>query len=140
MSNVTCLTPEDEPFQREKEKSFEDCERIKEPKRKRIELYYKVKGLVYGKYWGGGEGAYKAENYEGDDLDTIERAINDDIASGAIDSGMGYENVIGAYMEIETISTVLIEGKEYSNSEWEGNFFGNLTEKQEDFLMECNLI
>jgi len=105
-----------------------------------MKIYYKVKGLVYGKYWGGGEGAYKAENYEGDDLDTIERAINDDIASGAIDSGMGYENVIGAYMEIETISTVLIEGKEYSNSEWEGNFFGNLTEKQEDFLMECNLI
>ena len=33
MSNVTCLTPEDEPFQREKEKLFEDSEKLQEIKR-----------------------------------------------------------------------------------------------------------
>lgn len=102
-----------------------------------MKTYYKVTGLVFGNYWGGGKGAYKAESYEGEDLDIIREEIKTDLKSGALDRGMGYESLIGALMTIEIISTITVKDKEFSNSEWEDEFFGDLTEEQKDFLTEC---
>lgn len=105
---------------------------------KNKKITYKADGIVYGKYWGGGEGAYKAERYHADTLERLTADIEKDIESGAIDSGMGYEKVLGALMYIDTITDVMIDGKVFSNVTTESHFFGNITEKQQDFLLECN--
>lgn len=105
---------------------------------KNKKITYKAEGLVYGKYWGGGEGAYKAESYHADTLEKLTADIMKDIESGAIDSGMGYEKVLGAYMIIDTITDLDVDGKIFSNVETDGQFFGDLDEKQQDFLLDCS--
>lgn len=59
---------------------------------------YRASGYVYGKYWGGGSGAYQAENYKNDNIEELRKEINKDVETGAIDSGMGYQEVLGAIM------------------------------------------
>jgi len=45
--------------------------------------------------------------------------INEALKDGSIDSGMGYESLIGAMMVIEIIETITIDNKEYNNSAFE---------------------
>lgn len=93
---------------------------------------YKATGKVYGKYWGGGEGSYQAVQLHGKNkqkmLSEAEKNLD------ALDDGMGYETVLGAMYEVETITTITKDGKEYNNSEFETVFLGDLTEEQQDFL------
>ncbi len=98
--------------------------------------YYKIKGFVYGNYWGGGKGSYRSESYQGDNLDKLMKEIKGDLKTGVLDSGMGYESLIGAILEIETIETIKHNGKEYSNSEFEIEFMGDLTLEEEESLKE----
>lgn len=100
-------------------------------------ITYEATGLVYGNYWGGGAGAYSAHKYQNDDIEKMRTQILKDIETGAIDSGMGYERVKGALMTIETIETIEIDGKSYSNSEHEQEFFGDLSEDECNFLQDC---
>lgn len=101
---------------------------------------YRSAGLVYGNYWGGGSGAFASCKYQNDDIEKMRTEIIKDIESGAIDSGMGYENVKGALMTIEKIETIEIDGKAYTNSEYEEEFFGDLSEKECEFLQNCLFI
>jgi hypothetical protein len=96
---------------------------------------YRSTGLVYGKYWGGGEGAYQAKylksNSKEDLIEQAEKGLD-----GSLDAGMGYESLIGALLNIETISTVIIDGIDFDNSETELVFIGKLSEQQQDFLQD----
>jgi len=99
---------------------------------------YKSSGLVYGNYWGGGQGAYSAKKFESNIskahlINKNEMALND----RSLDSGMGYESLIAAVLNIETISIIEIDGKEFRNSEKEMVFIGDLNEVQQDFLENC---
>jgi len=98
---------------------------------------YNASGLVYGSYWGGGEGAYQARTYQADTLEALREQIEKDVASGAVDSGMGYERVHGAYMMTETVTRTTIDGKQFTNVEAQGEFFGTLSEEAQDFLIHC---
>jgi len=97
---------------------------------------YKAKGLVYGKYWGGGEGSYTAVDLHGKNkakmLSEAEKNID------ALDDGMGYETVLGAIYIVEKITTITVNFKEFNNSEFETEFIGDLTEEQREFL-EMNI-
>jgi hypothetical protein len=97
---------------------------------------YKSTGIVLGNYWGGGAGSYQARKFEADTKEELLKQANKALKDGSLDSGMGYESLIGALIEIEMIETVLIDGKEYSRSEFESTFIGNLTGDQEDFLLD----
>ena len=98
---------------------------------------YKATGIVYGNYWGGGSGGYQAKKYQADTLKELRKEINAGVKNGTIDSGMGYQDVLGAIMDIETIETITENGKEYKNSSFESEFFGDLTPEQEEFLENC---
>ncbi len=98
--------------------------------------YYKISGFVYGNYWGGGKGAFKSESYKGENLDKLMIEIKEDLEDGSLDGGMGYESLIGAILDIETIETIKCKGKEYHNSEYEIEFIGDLTSEEEDFLRD----
>jgi hypothetical protein len=53
---------------------------------------------------------------------------------GRLDSGMGFESLIGAMLEINEVTTIIIKGKIFKNEKFEHVFIGKLTEKQKDFL------
>ncbi len=102
-------------------------------------ITYKSNGLVYGNYWGGGSGAYAATTFHSDisKEDLIEQN-NKALESGALDSGMGYESLIGALLVIKTKETREIDGKTFTSSEYEEMFIGELTEEDKDFLNSVN--
>ena len=95
---------------------------------------YKASGLVFGNYWGGGKGSYKAESLISETKEDLIKQINEGIANGSLDSGMGYESLKGAIMDIITITTIIHEGKPYINEETETELFGNLNEQEQEFL------
>ena len=103
-----------------------------------MKIQYKADGLCYGSYWGSGEGAYQAKKYHADTIEKLEKDIQQGINNGSIDGGMGYEKVIGAYMAIETIKIKNIKGVEFKNSTINYELYGDLTEDQQEFLLNCN--
>lgn len=98
---------------------------------------YKARGLVYGKYWGGGEGIFKAVDLHGDDKELMLREAGENL--GVLDDGMGFEEVLGAFYEIEKIETIKKQsnGLKYSRSEYQTAFLGDLTDEQKESLRDC---
>ena len=97
---------------------------------------FESEGLVYGNYWGGGKGAYSARKLKADTLEELLKQANEGLDDGSLDRGMGYESLIGALLLVKTITTVIIKGKEFNNEETEEMFIGNLTEQEQNFLIE----
>ena len=95
----------------------------------------KSTGFVYGHFWVGGEGAYAAKRLIGDTVDNILEQATEGL-DGSLDVGMGFESLIGAILCIETITSIDIDGDEFTRSEYTTEFVGKLTEKQQEFLME----
>lgn len=96
---------------------------------------YKATGFVLGKHWGGGLGAYPSRLLQAKTKKTLLKKAKKELKSGGLDSGMGFESLKGALINIEEIETVNIKGKIFNRSEWEGEFIGSLTLKEEDFLL-----
>ncbi len=93
-----------------------------------------AKGYCYGNYWGGGKGAYKTIMFTGDSEESLKEKITKAIDDGSIDSGMGYESLIGAIMEIKRHTTIDIDGEEYTNTHTDIQMFGDLSEDVQEFL------
>ena len=100
-------------------------------------IRYVSTGLVYGNYWGGGEGAYAARKLSADTKEELIKQAKEGL-DGSLDDGMGYESLIGAVLNITKITTIEKDGKEFVNREVETEFVGELTEEQIDFLIDCN--
>jgi hypothetical protein len=60
---------------------------------------------------------------------------NEALKDGSLDSGMGYESLIGARIDIEVITTIIVDGKEFVNTEYETELIGVLTDEEKDFLL-----
>lgn len=99
-------------------------------------ITYHATGHCYGGLWGGGNGAYQARKFSANTKEALDKKINDAISDGSIDSGMGFESMLGAIMHVETKTIIEVEGKEFKNSEYELEFYGNLQESAKDFLEE----
>jgi hypothetical protein len=97
---------------------------------------YIASGIVYGKTWGSGFGAYKAREIGAQSLKDLLIEARKDLKSGALDSGMGFEYLKGALLDIQEIETVKLNGKVFTNSEYTQEFIGDLTEAEQDFLLE----
>jgi hypothetical protein len=97
-------------------------------------------GLVFGNYWGrGGKGSYPARKlYAETKSDIIEQAEKG-LADGSLDSGMGYESLIGALLVITEITTINLKGKNYVHKEDDIIFIGDLSEDEQDFLLQQQL-
>lgn len=101
-----------------------------------MKVKHKAKGYVLGNMWGGGKVAYPTIEIEADTKEEIDVAINESLENGSLDSGMGFESLIGCVMEIETISIVIIDHEEYSRSDYMTESYGELTESQDETLIE----
>lgn len=95
---------------------------------------YKANGYVLGNHWGGGEGAYPTITLEADTLDEVLAKCNDALEDGSLDSGMGFERLIGAIINVTKITTIVFEDKDFINKEIESHFIGELTDYQAEFL------
>ena len=100
---------------------------------------YISSGLVYGKLWGGGFGAYPASKLEANTLKELLTIAKKDLKSGALDSGMGFDGLKGALLNITEIETQTIKGKLFQRSEYLSEFIGDLTEVEKQFLVDNDL-
>ena len=101
---------------------------------KNKKVRFKSTGYVLGNYWGGGRGSYPATKLEAPTKEALIEVAKKALENGGLDSGMGYESLIGARLDIVQITTVEIDGAEYTNNEYETEYIGKLTESQIDFL------
>jgi hypothetical protein len=99
---------------------------------------YKSRGLVFGNYWGGGRGAYSAEKLSADTKEELIKEATEGL-DGSLDAGMGFESLIGALLVITKITSITRGGKTFTNEEIEEEFIGELTEEDQDFLIECEM-
>lgn len=97
---------------------------------------YKAKGIVWGKYWGSGEGGYASEPLEANTKQGLLKQANKMLKDGSLDSGMGYESLIGAVLKVETIETITQNNKEYVNTEYDFVIIGDMNSDTEDLLIE----
>jgi len=91
---------------------------------------YEAKGLVIGKCWGGSECGYASRKLTAPTKKAVMKQAEEGVANGSLDSGMGFERLQGAILEVTKITTTKIKGKEFVNEETEINVIGELTEKQ----------
>ena len=96
---------------------------------------FEISGYVYGKYWGGGSGAYPATKISGSNLTKLLRKAKEMLSNGSLDSGMGYESLLGAYLSIKTEDTITLKGREFVNTDYDDKFIGRLTRKEKNFLI-----
>lgn len=78
--------------------------------------YFKmIGGAVLGNMWGGGRGYYQARRIAGEyeHAGEIEQKALDMLADGSLDSGMGFDGLVGAVLDIEEIERTS-EGHEKS--------------------------
>ena len=93
------------------------------------ELEYQADGIITGHFWGGGIGFYYARKYtDFKSLDDLKETIKKDFKSGAIDSGFGFEKIIGARMKIDKINIRTIDGDDYVNVKHEIFELGDMSE------------
>jgi hypothetical protein len=97
---------------------------------------FTTEGFVYGNYWGGGKGAYKATELEGTSIEEITQLANDGL-NGSLDSGMGYESLIGAYLIVTEHTTIEVNGIASVNKQHHDLFVGDLSDEEKQFLSEC---
>jgi hypothetical protein len=98
---------------------------------------FEVTGIVLGNLWGGQEGSYPARKIKTNTRQEALEKATDMLSDGSLDSGMGFESLIGARLEVKCIETIKIKGKEYENENSETIFAGELTPEQQEFLDNC---
>ena len=100
---------------------------------------YKITGFVYGNLWGGSKGAYPSTTLSGNNINKLLKKANEMLKDKSLDSGMGYESLIGALLTIKTTTTILVKGKEFKNDEYEDKVkvVGKLSNEEIEFLVQC---
>ena len=99
-----------------------------------MEQNYVATGYVLGNYWGGGTGAYVARVFANRNKQILLCELEENLKSGGLDSGMGYESLIGAIIYIEKTTFKFIDGEPFQNQKTETIFIGELEQYQKDFL------
>jgi hypothetical protein len=97
---------------------------------------FKATGNVLGKFWGeDGHGGYHATPIEADTESELIRIANEKLNDGSLDRGAGFENLLGAILVIEKITTGEIDGDVFTNQKFETVFIGDLTKDQKEWLL-----
>lgn len=99
-------------------------------------ITYSAKGLVYGLDWFQNSCAYTSIEIKANTKEELDRIIDNKLEDGSLDSGMGFYDLKGALMNIKIISEIEVENKIYTNIESELEFYGELSDKEMDFLKE----
>lgn len=101
------------------------------------QISFTAKGYILGNYWGGGQGSYPTIKFSANTKEELLEQAKKALSDGSLDSGMGYESLIGAILEIKKTTKVEIDGQDFFNHEFEEEFIGKLNDEQAEFLSEC---
>jgi len=98
---------------------------------------YKAKGYVLGKFKDGLTCVYEAKRINGLTEKKFIKYCNENLQS--LDSGMGYDEIIGCAYRYTITRTVEIAGKKFlsKDSKRKFIFIGKLSENQKEFLVDC---
>ena len=100
---------------------------------------YKATGFVLGNLWGGGQGAYPTIELEADTKESLMEKAKVALDDGSIDSGMGFESLVGAVLDITESTMVEIEDEIYINEKYIFDTVGELTDEQYEWLQNSCL-
>ena len=96
---------------------------------------YKTNGIVWGNCWGGGQCGYQADTLTANSLEALVKLIDAGVKDGSLDSGMGFESLIGAIMIIDVVETRQIDGKTFVATESEQYISGDISEEIQEYLL-----
>jgi len=100
---------------------------------------YSAKGYVVGIHWGEKvKSAYPSKEVKAETLEELKVKIEKGICDGTLDSGFGFQNLIGAYMRVTTHRTIEVEGFLFENTSCDYEFHGQLSESDVEFLSSLN--
>ncbi len=99
-------------------------------------ITYKATGIVLGNCWSGGVCGYAAIEIKATNRASLTKQIENGIKDGSLDSGMGFESLIGAIMVIDTIDSRKIDGKTFIAHDCETETFGDMTDSQQKMLTD----
>ena len=101
-----------------------------------LKTTYSIKGHVLGTLWGGGKASYPTVKLEGPDRAALLLEAENKLVDGSLDSGMGFETLHGAILEVRQLIFVTINEKLFVNKEYSIEFIGILSEGQQEFLQQ----
>ena len=102
----------------------------------KITKKYNAKGHVYGRTWMFNKGSYPMEQII--DLDSKEDVIEvaeQMLKDGTLDSGFGFESLLGAVLDIEEKSYLEYEGEIYTRSTYEFHTIGEIPDEVEENIV-----
>lgn len=95
---------------------------------------YTATGIVWGNCWGGGKCGYAAEKITGDTLGEVKAEAERMLKDGSLDSGMGFESLYAATLNVKIETIKEIDGKEFIHTDYTVLYLGAVTENEEVFL------
>lgn len=98
---------------------------------------YNATGIVLGNLWGGGMGTYPSEKLS--NYSSVEELLEDAekmLKTGALDSGMGFQNLIGAGLIIEEFKTIKYNNESFYASNDSQVYIGNMNQDELQILEE----
>lgn len=93
-------------------------------------------GHVMGYCWGGGKASYPAKQLKGNTIEEVLELAKKGL-NGSLDSGMGFEKLVGAKLTLHVITRITIEDREFENIEYQEHFIGELSDADIDHLIDC---
>lgn len=101
-------------------------------------FHYVISGFVYGLSWGGGESSYPSKELRGSNREELIAKANKMLEDGSLDSGMGYQKLLGAVLLVDTYDVVKLDSKSYVNTDTDKVFIGNLNKNQKMHLSKVS--
>lgn len=94
------------------------------------------RGYVLGNCWGGGKVAYRSHELISESKESLLNVAKRKLHDGSLDSGMGFESLIAAVIEIEEEITTVIDGNVFVCTNYITEIIGDeVSEIDEEFLL-----
>jgi len=100
----------------------------------RIKKSYRAEGIVLGNLWLGGSGGYPAQKITGHSKSGLLKKAEKMLEDGSLDSGMGFESLKGALLDVIEVSVLTLGGEEFTREDRELEYIGELTREEKQSL------
>jgi hypothetical protein len=88
-------------------------------------IKYHSSGNVLGQLWGRQSAFYPTRTFSADSLEELLELNKAALADGSLDSGMGFERLLAAKLNITTETSVVIEGEVFTNNQYHHEYIGD---------------